>query len=189
MNKLHAIEVHEPWHVELMRHIYNDNLDMLSTRPLPYQTYESQQIWWLENRPSLKAYLYEPIDRPGKFVAFLVLRNRGGFHTPIIAIQKEEWGNKYGHEIINDYITKANGPLAGSQLQSNSAICHINKKVGWQILGQSQEDVGIIDLLYHPGANQELQYQKEVIDNVLEYLGLDIENFYNEHTKIALCVK
>ena len=132
--KLRSIEISEPWQVEIMRHIYNDNLDMLSTRPLQANDYYTQQKWWNENKDKLCGYLYEPLDRPGKFVAFLVLTDRGNFDTPIIAIQKEEWGAGYGQEIINDYIEKANRPLAGSQLQSNGAICHINKKVGWQIV-------------------------------------------------------
>lgn len=185
MSKLRSVEINEAWQVELMRHIYNDNLDMLSTHPLPYQTYENQQKWWHENKEQLKAYLYEPIDRPGKFVAFLVLRDRGGFKTPIIAIQKEEWGSKYGQEIINDYITKANSPLAGSQLQSNGAICHINKKVGWQIWGQKEEPAGTVDLLYHPGINFQLHDNKEIIDGILEYLGLNGNEFYKNNPNIC----
>ena len=102
--KLRSIEISEPWQVEIMRHIYNDNLDMLSTRPLQANDYYTQQKWWNENKDKLCGYLYEPLDRPGKFVAFLVLTDRGNFDTPIIAIQKEEWGAGYGQEIINDYI-------------------------------------------------------------------------------------
>lgn len=172
MKRLHSVPVNEPWQVELMRHIYNDNLDMLSTKPLPYRTYEAQQEWWNENTGSLKAFLYEPIDRPGKFVAFLVLRDRGGFYTPIIALQKEEWGQKYGQEIINDYIEKANAPLAGSQLQSNKAICHINEKVGWQIIGENEQPNGKVDLLYHPGINPALHNNPKIYDAVLEYLEI-----------------
>lgn len=185
ITRLRSIPINEPWQIELMRNIYNDNLDMLSTHPLPYQTYENQQQWWTENKGALKAYLYEPIDRPGKFVAFLVLRNRGGFFTPIIAMQKEEWGNKYGQEIVNDYILKADAPLAGTQLQSNKAICHINQKVGWQIWGQREQPAGIIDLLYHPGLNTSLHNNKQIIDGVLDYLELNKENFYKTHTEIC----
>ncbi|MDR0866429.1 MAG: hypothetical protein LBO74_16085 [Candidatus Symbiothrix sp.] len=172
MKQLRSFPVQESWQVELMRHIYNDNLDMLSTKPLPYRTYEAQQEWWNENKKELKTFLYEPIERPGKFVAFLVLRDRGGFYTPIVAIQKEEWGKKYGQEIINDYIEKANAPLAGSQLQSNKAICHINKKVGWQILGEIIQPGGKVDLLYHPGINPNLQNDAQIFDAVLDYLEL-----------------
>lgn len=181
MNQLRSLRVIEPWQVELMRHIYNDNLDMLSTKPLPYRTYEAQQAWWNENKTDLQAYLYEPVDRPGKFVAFLVLRNRGGFYTPIIAIQKEEWGHKYGHEIIDDYIHKANAPLAGTQLQSNGAICHINKKVGWQIWGEAESPAGKIDLLYHPGINPTLHGNRVIIEGILDYLGIDKEQFFQTH--------
>ena len=108
MNQLKCIKVSTPHHVELMRCIYNDNLDMLSTHPLPFRTYEEQQIWWKEASVYSEAYLYEPYSKPGKYVAFLLLRHRSGFCTPTIAIQKEEWGSKYGQEIVKDYIIKAN---------------------------------------------------------------------------------
>jgi len=177
MKQLRSILVKEPWQVEIMRHIYNDNLDMLSTKTLPYRTYEAQQEWWKENKSHLKAYLYEPIDRPGKFIAFLLLRDRGGFFTPTFAIQKEEWGRKYGQEIIYDYIEKANAPLSGSQLQSNKAICHINKKVGWIILGESDQPAGKIDLLYHPGINPAAKPSPEIFRSILNYLELKETDF------------
>lgn len=173
MNKLKSYSVTEPWQVELMRHIYNDNLDMLGTKPLPHRTYAEQQAWWNENKQSLKAFLYEPFDKPGKFVAFLVLRKREGFYTPIIAIQKEEWGSGYGQEIVRDYIQKANAPLAGTQLQSNKAICHINSKVGWQIIGQDESPNGTIDLLFHPGVNPDFYDNSEIKKYVLIYLGIN----------------
>jgi RimJ/RimL family protein N-acetyltransferase len=159
----------EPDQVEVMRHIYNDNLEMLATRPIPYRTSEEQQEWWKENKHKLRAYLYEPIEQPGKPIAFLVLTNRGKFDTPIIAIKKEEWGSGYGQEIVNDYIIKANRPLAGSQLQSNAAICHINKKVGWQIVGQRKEHNGTIDLLYHPGVNSNIENSEAIYQEILHY--------------------
>lgn len=177
MNKLRCHSVKEPWQIELMRCIYNDNLDMLSTHPLPYKTYEEQQNWWQENKECLRAFLYEPIAKPGKFVAFLVLRIREGFCTPIIAIQKEEWGSGYGQEIVHDYIKKADGPIAGTQLQCNEAICHINQKVGWRILGESGEGDKKIDLLFHPGANPANQCTEEVLVNILRYLKIDPETF------------
>lgn len=174
MNKLKSYVVSESWQVELMRYIYNDNLDMLSTKPLPYRNYEEQQQWWNDNKEHLKAYLYEPLSKPGKFIAFLVLRIRNGFYTPTIAIQKEEWGSGFGQEIVNDYIHKANGPLAGTQLQSNPAICHINKKVGWIILGQKEQTNGIVDLLFHPGVNPNQKCSNNTLNSIAEYLELDI---------------
>lgn len=172
MNQLKCIKVSTPHHVELMRCIYNDNLDMLSTHPLPFRTYEEQQIWWKEASVYSEAYLYEPYSKPGKYVAFLLLRHRSGFCTPTIAIQKEEWGSKYGQEIVKDYIIKANGPLAGTQLQSNKAICHINKKVGWQILSSTGDGNERIDLLFHPGVNPNNQCSDIVFDEILKYLGI-----------------
>lgn len=185
MKKLNSYLVTEPWQVELMRCIYNDNLDMLSTKPLPYRSYEEQQLWWAENEKNMKAYLYEPVSKSGKFVAFLVLRVRDGFFTPTIAIQKEEWGSGFGQEIVRDYIEKANGPLAGTQLQSNAAICHINKKVGWIIVGEGSLPNGKVDLLYHPGINPENECTHQVFMNILNYLEVDEENINLDKYKLA----
>ena len=169
MNKLQSTRITELSQVEVMRHIYNDNLDMLATRPIPRRTKKEQQEWWLENNHILKAFLYNPIDQVDKSIAFLVLTDRGLFDTPIIAIVKEAWGSGYGQEIVRDYIVKANRPLAGSQLQSNTAICHINKKVGWLVVGQREESTGIVDLLYHPGVNDSIENSEEIYRAVLLY--------------------
>lgn len=170
MKLLNSISIETSKHVDIMRHIYNDNLDMLATVPIPFRTYEEQQEWWNSNKSILKAFLYESVEKRGNFVAFAVLTNRGNFYTPIIAIKKEEWGKGYGKEIILDYIEKANGPLAGSQLQSNSAICHLNAKIGWQIVGQVKLECGSIDLLYHPGKNPNIEAGDTIYLQIIDYL-------------------
>lgn len=170
MKKLISHKIEEAWQVEIMRNIYNDNLDMLATTIIPYRTYEVQQTWWSQNNKIMKAFLYEKVDNPGSYIAFLVLTDRGGFCTPIIAIKKEECGNGFAKEIILDYIEKANGPLAGSQLQSNSAICHLNSKNGWQIIGKVNQPTGAIDLLYHPGINPDIPNKESVYLQITEYL-------------------
>ncbi|MEY8589064.1 hypothetical protein [Phocaeicola sartorii] len=177
MKKLRCVPITEPWQVELMRCIYNENLEWLSTHTLPYRTYEDQQEWWQKNSRQVKAFLYEPFDKPGKFVAFLLLRIRDGFCTPTIALQREEWGSGYGQEIVHDYIEKADGPIAGTQLQNNEAICHINKKVGWQILGETGEGDKRIDLLYHPGINELNKCSEGTFLKILEYLDIDPSTF------------
>lgn len=170
MEKLISHRITEPWQVEIMRTIYNDNLDMLATMPIPYRTYEDQQHWWEQNNKLLKAFLYEKADDPGSYIAFLVLTNRGGFYTPIMAIKKEEWGKGFAKEIIPDYIEKADGPLAGSQLQSNGAICHLNKKNGWQIVDKVELPTGAIDLLYHPGINPNVPDKESIYLEIKKYL-------------------
>lgn len=175
MEKLISHRITELWQVEIMRTIYNDNLDMLATMPIPYRTYEDQQYWWEQNNKILKAFLYEKADNSDSYVAFLVLTDRGGFYTPIMAIKKEEWGKGFAKEIIHDYIEKADGPLAGSQLQSNSAICHLNSKNGWQIIGKANQTTGAIDLLYHPGINPNGSNK--------EYVYLKIKNYLNDKYK------
>ena len=176
MNRLRSVLIENKEQVEIMRQIYNENLDMLATNSIPFRTYEEQQKWWLSNKPILKAFLYESIVKPGNFIAFSVLTNRGNFFTPIIAIKKDEWGKGYGKEIILDYIEKANGPLAGSQLQSNNAICYLNNKIGWQIVDKINKPTGSIDLLYHPGINPNVQNKESVYMEIVEYL----KNKYNQ---------
>ena len=170
MEKLISLRITEPWQVEIMRTIYNDNLDMLATMPIPYRTYEDQQNWWKQNNKILKAFLYKKAESPDSFVAFLVLSDRGGFYTPIMAIKKEEWGKGLAKEIIPDYIEKAGGPLAGSQLQSNGAICHLNKINGWQIVDKIDQPTGAIDLLYHPGINPNVPDREVIYLEIIEYL-------------------
>lgn len=170
MKKLISHQISESWQVEIMRNIYNDNLDMLSTSPIPYRSFEEQKTWWDLNKRKLKAYLYEDIARKNDFVAFSVLTNRGGFFTPIIAIKKEAWGKGFGSEIILDYLQKANGPLAGSQLKSNEAICHMNRKVGWEIVDEVLIENKMVQLLYHPGLNSETAQNEELKLKILEYL-------------------
>lgn len=171
-DKLVSIKITTAEQVEEMRLIYNDNLDMLATRPLNYNTFEDQQNWWNQNQHNLNAFLYNLKEDPTVCVAFLVLTNRGLFDTPIIAIKKDYWGRGYGKEIVVDYIKKANRPLAGSQLQSNPAICHINKKLGWQIIGERETPNGKIDLLYHPGVNNEISNTDEILLQVKKHLEL-----------------
>lgn len=177
VKRLNCIKVETPHHVELMRCIYNENIDRLATHPIPKRIYEEQQAWWNEAKKYSDAYLYEPKDKPGKYIAFLLLRKRAGFRTPVVAIQKEEQGNHYGQEIIRDYIRKSDGPIAGEQLRSNIAICHINKKVGWQIIGERKEGDDVTELLFHPGINPEKSCTREVFVHILEYLNMEPDSF------------
>lgn len=168
MSKLKSIRITTIYHVDEMRKIYNDNLDTLATMPLPYRSFDEQQKWWNDNSNILEGYLYKDSNSCNYF-AFSLLTNRGNFKTPIIAIKKDYWGNGYGKEIIIDYINKACSPLAGSQLKSNGAICHLNKKLGWEIVGEALQPTGIIDLLYHPGIDKS-KSTNDVRSEIINYL-------------------
>lgn len=177
MKLLNCVEISTPQHVERMRQIYNENLVFLATHPIPERTYEEQQEWWNSAKEYSKGYLYEPSNCPGQYVAFMVLRQRDGFKTPILGITKSEWGSGYGKEIIKDYIVKADGPLSGEQLRSNVAICHCNLKLGWQIIGERKEGDDIVELLFHPGINEEKACTESVFSHILEYLDLKPGSF------------
>lgn len=171
---LNSIRITTPEQVEVMRTIYNDNLDTLATRPIPNRSYEDQQKWWSENSSYIEAYLYEDVNYPNVYIAFLLLSNRGHFKTPMMAIRKEFWGKGYGESIIIDYIEKAKSPIAGSQLQSNGAICHLNKKLGWQIIETVEHHGEKVDLLYHPGVS--VKEDPEIRNEISVYL----KNIFNK---------
>ena len=132
--------------VEIMRQIYNNNLDALSTKEkLKYKTSAEQINWWnnLDHTKVMSWLYYDENDKP---IGFLLLTDRGRFNTPMFALFKEEWGKGYGARIIQDYILQSTKPLAGSQLQSNKAICHLNKKFGWMIISSENG----VDYLFRP---------------------------------------
>jgi len=106
-------------------------------------------------------------------MAFLVLRDRGGFATPIIAIDKVEWGKGFGREMIQEYIALAGNPLAGSQLVSNLSICHLNRQLGWQIIGSRMVPAGQIELLFYPGAHPQ-KLDAKTLQGLAEYLELPL---------------
>jgi anaerobic selenocysteine-containing dehydrogenase len=172
MNKLTSTRVSEPWQVEIMREIYNDNLTTLSTKPLPYREYDEQQEWWQQNKDTVDAYLYRSPEDSDHYVGFMALRDRGGFHTPIMAFRKIDWGKGYGKEATYDYIAKAKGPLAGTQLKSNIAICKINVAVGWEVLTEKETSNGTIQLIYHPGIHREELRSHPALASILAYLEI-----------------
>lgn len=150
--------------VEQMRLIYNDNLEALSTRPLPYRTYEEQIKWWERlDRQRVKAWLHYD-EEPYRLIGFSMLTHRDGFSTPMFAIRKDEQGKGYGWSFIRHYLEHAEKPLAGVQLQSNKAICHMNKKLGWEI---SSSQSGIDYLLHTNDARGDIDL--EAWGNILEY--------------------
>ncbi len=172
MEKLKSMIINHSSQVEIMRNIYNENIDSLATRPLPYREYDEQQSWWEANKVSLSGYLYEAIEQPGEIIGFLILRDRGGFYTPTFSLSKCEWGKGYGREIVYDYIKKANGPLAGSQLKSNAAICHLNKQAGWKVLATKNEGSELVELLIHPGLASGVEIDSLVYKSILGYHGI-----------------
>ncbi|MCK9310310.1 MAG: GNAT family N-acetyltransferase [Candidatus Cloacimonetes bacterium] len=151
--KLRTVKVDTLKKVEVMREIYNQNLDMLGTVALPYRSVEEQVQWWKENKQYLRAYLFEPLQQPGEYVGFITLTDRGSFATPILAVNKKAWGKGYGSEMIKAYLKLAHKPLAGSQLVSNDAIRHMNKKNGWIVVGYANSPNGALELVYHPGVS------------------------------------
>lgn len=167
---LHVVRVNTYQKIEVVRHIYNDNLDMLGTIPLPYRSSEEQRTWWKENRDSVRAYLFERIDSPGCYVGFITLTDRGSFVTPILAVDKRYWGCGYGSEMVRAYLKLARKPLAGSQLVSNDAIRYINKKVGWLVVGRAETQSGDIELVYHPGVSSKNSDSKQIQESVIQYL-------------------
>ena len=156
--------------IEIIRIIYNDNLDMLGTAPLPYRSIEEQKRWWVDNSKSIRAYLYELISKPGEYVGFITLTDRGEFVTPILAVDKKYQGKGFGSEMVRAYFKLAGKPLAGAQLVCNDRIRHMNKKVGWIVVGSAKSINGEIELLYHPGESRINPGTVRIEEIVKEYL-------------------
>lgn len=173
MKKLRCAIIKDPDQVESMRLIYNDNLDLLATKPLPRREYQEQQDWWFENKLQVQAYLFEIRENPGKPIAFLLLRDRGGFYTHTIAVEKAHWGKGFGTEIIEAYIKLAKRPLAATQLYSNKAIRHLHQRLGWIIVGMRQEQTGLIELLFHHG-NNSLPLDYNTLSGISLYFELPV---------------
>ncbi len=176
---LRCVRVTTLMHVDSMRQIYNDNLDMLATVSLPYRNPDEQVVWWKESKHHMRAYLFENVDKPSTYIGFITLTDRGEFMTPILAVSKEYWGRGYGSQMIKAYIRLAHKPLAGSQLISNEAIRHMNAKHGWQIVGKADSPGGEIELVYHPGVSRKnpgTEHSKEVVTAYLidKYQGYAI---------------
>lgn len=167
---LRVIRVNNYQHVEVMRLIYNDNLDMLGTIPLPHRSPEEQRVWWRENKSGVRAYLFETFDSPNRYIGFITLTDRGSFITPILAVDKRFWGCGYGSEMVRAYLRLARKPLAGSQLVSNDTIRYINKKVGWVVVGKARTARGDIELVYHPGVSTKNPGTADVQETVTQYL-------------------
>ncbi len=170
LNKLTSIRVRNLKHVDALRQIYNDNLDMLATVSLPYRSPQEQISWWNESKHHMRAYLFEATAYPDKYIGFITLTDRGEFMTPILAVARDYWAKGYGSQMIKAYIHLARKPLAGSQLVSNAAIRHMNAKHGWIIVGKADSPGGEIELVYHPGTSRKHPGTDDIRSTVTAYL-------------------
>jgi len=129
---------------EYVRNLYNASLAELATKPLEPSSLEQQITWYLEMKPEIM--LAE--DHDENIVGFFALTPRMfDFYTPIFVIHPDHRGKGYAREFIQEYISYAATPLAGSQLKSNEVICRLNAEAGWQIMAERDG----VQYLYHPG--------------------------------------
>lgn len=155
-----------PHQIEAMRLILNECLEFM-TKPMAPVTLEQQIDWW-KTLPlrvlRFKAFTYES-DRDFGIVAFSLLQwKKNGTITPLFGITKSARGHGIAREIIQHYLSEADGPLHGEQLVSHAAICKLNAEAGWEIVAQ----VGDVQHLYHPNQKRTLpDYQ-----GMLEYWGV-----------------
>lgn len=170
IKQLRTLKVDTLKKVEVMRQIYNENLDMLGTIVLPYRSSKEQALWWKKNKAHIRAYLFETLAEPYDDVGFITLTDRGEFVTPILAVGTKYWGKGYGREMIQAYLKLSHKPLAGSQLVKNEAIRHMNKKNGWIVVGYASSPNGDIELVYHPGVSKVNPGTKQVQELVTKYL-------------------
>ena len=146
--------------VEIMREIYNSCLDGLSTKEkLKPKTFEEQEIWW-NNLDHFRTTCWLAYSKdPYQIVGFVMLTNRDYFFTPVFGILPEQQGKGYAREFIRFYIgLSLDKPLAGSQLQSNKAICKLNYEAGWQIIACKNG----VDLLFR---HNQGEWNPNFVDN------------------------
>lgn len=149
-----------------MRVIFNECLSFM-TKPLPPVSPERQQEWWAElpqKVKKFKAFTYKT-DRDLVIVAYSLLQwHHDGSITPLFGISKVARGKNLAREIIQHYLSEADGPLHGEELSSHAAIIKLNREAGWKLL---REENGV-RYLYHPNDKRELPDYKEM----LEYWGI-----------------
>jgi GNAT superfamily N-acetyltransferase len=153
-----------PHLIEQVRVLYNSTLFFLATHPISPQSKEGQQAWWKDlDHSRVVVHLYSPVESPWDIVAFSMVTDRGLYFTPMFAISNNYWGKGYGQEIIEHYLALAAGkPLRGEQLVSNGAICHLNARYGWNIVGERDGT----QFLIHPN---NVDRQQEVYDEMVRY--------------------
>jgi GNAT superfamily N-acetyltransferase len=155
--------------VEILRELYIGAIEQLSTRPLHRNTTEEQWAWWDGlDHSKVTVHFYSTVDEPWRIIAFSMVTDRGSFCTPMFAIAKVAWGRGYGQEIIEHYLEVASPkPLYGSQLVSNGAICHLNRKNGWMVL----REVDGVQMLFHPNGDSHAgqTHPQEAYDEIVRY--------------------
>lgn len=153
----------DPIYIEIMRCIYNVTLPQTATKPIAPKTSEEQFNWWCNlDHNKVRVHIYREVERPWNIVAWSMVTDRGNYCTPMFAIHPQFWGLGYGEEIIYHYLQVAGKCLQGSQLKSNGAICHLNARNGWRVVGED----GDVQLLLHDGPDN---YPQRAYDEILRY--------------------
>ena len=143
-----------------MRHIYNECLRWM-TKPLSRITPEQQEKWWAElphRVRRFKAFLYRDGE---KVVAYSLLQwHYDGRITPLFGITERARGKNLARQIIQHYLSEADGPLWGEELSSHKAIIKMNQEAGWELL---REENGV-RYLYHPNEKRTFPDYKGMVE-------------------------
>ena len=148
--------------VEMMGKILNECLEFM-TKPMAPITPERQKEWW-DELPSkvakFKAFTYKT-DRDLVTIAFSLLQwHHDGRITPLFGISKIARGQNIARQIIQHYLSEADGPLYGEELSSHAAIIKLNQEAGWQL---RYEENGV-RYLYHPNEQRDYPDYKGMLD-------------------------
>jgi len=144
-----------------MRCIFAECIDDMKTKPMEVPSADEQQAWWAKMRGQ-KGFLYYTPQFSKVAVAFSLLKDRGDHMTPMFAIRRGWWGNRFASQIIAHYLKSAYPkPLKGSDLVKNTVICKLNDEFGWQVVEEDE----VARQLYHPNEAR----QQEIYDEILRY--------------------
>ena len=152
--------------VEEMRKIFNECREFM-TKPLAHITPSQQGKWWKElpnNVKRFKAFIYRDA---GEIVAYSLLQwHNDGRITPLFGIISTARGKNIARQIIQHYLSEADGPLHGEELSSHKAIIKMNQEAGWELV---REENGV-RYLYHPNEKATQRYPN--YETILEYWSL-----------------
>lgn len=141
-----------------MRVIFNECLEFM-TKPIDPITPKQQAKWWagMQSR-KFKAFVYRV---KGEIVAYSLLQwHSDGRITPVFGITPKARGGNLARQIIQHYLSEADGPLYGEELSSHKAIVKLNKEAGWLLI---REERGV-RYLYHPNDGVEYPDYKGMVE-------------------------
>jgi len=130
-------EVREPAQVEAMRQIRNECRQYM-THSQREITPEQQEAWWrgLDHDNTL-AYLFTEPEKDEDYVGYGLVRRIDGKMNVSYGLRSSARGRGLGTEMVQFILDACQGDAWGDLLESNTAIWHIDQKLGFVELSRT----------------------------------------------------